>query len=59
MIATALGLFCLVLGIGALGLWVAYSLLDLSESATTPLLIGLEIAAGVVLVFYLVNARKR
>lgn len=59
VIATALGLFCLVFGTGALGLWAADSLLGLSDSATTPLITVFVIAAGAALVVYLVRARKR
>lgn len=59
VIATALGLFCLVLVMGALGLWAADSLLDLSDSVTTPLLTLFVIAAGVALMGYLVRARTR
>jgi tellurite resistance protein TehA-like permease len=58
-IATALGLLCLVLVIGGLGLWAADSLLDLNDAAVNSLLSVLIIAAGVVLVVYLVRARKR
>jgi hypothetical protein len=59
VIATALGLFCLVLGLAALGLWAAESLLGLNDSVTTPLTIVFVIAAGAMLVVYLVRARKR
>jgi hypothetical protein len=59
VIATALGLFCLVLGIAALGLWAADSLLGLSDSVTTPLTTVFVIAAGAMLVVYLVRARTR
>jgi uncharacterized membrane-anchored protein len=59
LIATALGLLCLVLVIGGLGLWAADSLLDLNDAAVNSLLSVLIIAAGVVLVVYLVRARKR
>lgn len=58
VIATAIAMFCLVLGIGALGLWVADSLLGLRDSARTPLIDVFVIAAGAVLVVYLVRARK-
>lgn len=59
VIATALGLFGLVLGTGALGLWAADSLLGLGDSATTPVVAVVVIAAVAALVGYLVRARQR
>lgn len=59
VIATAVGLFCVVLALGALGLWVATSLLDVSDSVTTSLFNACVIAAGAVLVGYLIRARRQ
>lgn len=59
VIATGLSLFCLVLVVGGFALWVANSLFNLGDSTTTPLLSGLTITAGVVLVAYLVRAGQR
>jgi hypothetical protein len=59
LIATALGLFCFVMAVGALGLWAAHSFLGLSGSAASLLVRVLAIAAGVLLVGYLVRARQR
>lgn len=59
VMATALGLFCLVLGVGLLGLWAAGFLLGLSDWATTPLFTVSVFAAGAALVVYLVRARNR
>lgn len=59
LIATALGLFCLVLAVGGLGLWAANSFLGMSDSATASLFWVLTIAAGVLLVVYLLRARQR
>lgn len=57
VIATGLGLFCLVGAVGALGLSAATSLLDLDETATTWLSYVIITAAGAALVAYLVRAR--
>jgi len=59
LIATALGLFCLVIAVGGLGLWAANSLLGMSDSAAESSAGVLIIAAGVLLVGYLVRARQR
>ncbi len=59
MIASAVGLFCLVLVIGLAGLWAANYLLDLNDSVTNPLVNAFVIAAGVALVVYLIRARRR
>ncbi len=56
-IATALGLFCLAIAVGALGLWAATSFLGLRSSAASSLGWVLIIAAGGLLVGYLVRAR--
>lgn len=56
LIATAPGLFCLVIAVGGLGLWIASSLLGMSDSAPELLVSVLTIAAGVLLVVYLVRA---
>lgn len=60
MIATALGLFCRIIAIGALSLWAAVSVLGLNDDSTVSSL-GLVIAAaaGVVLIVYLVRVRRR
>jgi hypothetical protein len=59
LIATALGLFCLVIAVGGLGLWAANSLFGMSDSAAESGAGMLIIAAGVLLVAYLVRARQR
>lgn len=59
VIATALGLFCLVIAVGAVGLWAAVAFLGLNDSAASPLAWLLTIAAGAVLITYLVRARQR
>ncbi|WP_426241357.1 hypothetical protein [Nocardioides sp. LHG3406-4] len=59
VIASAVGLFCLVLVIGLAGLWAANYLLDLNDSVTNPLVNAFVIAAGVALVVYLIRARRR
>ena len=60
MIATALGLFCRIIAVGALSLWAAVSVLGLNDDSTVSSL-GLVIAAaaGVVLIVYLVRVRRR
>jgi hypothetical protein len=59
VIATGLGLVCLIVALGGLVLWGVYSLFELSESTVESLLWGLIVAAGFALVGYLVRANKR
>ena len=59
VIATALGLFCLVIAVGALGLWAAVSVLDLNDPTVSSLGWVIAAAAGVVLIVYLLRARRR
>ena len=58
MIATALGLFCLVIAVGALSLWAAASFLGLNDSTVSSLGLVIAATAGVVLIVYLVRARR-
>lgn len=59
VIATAVGLFCLVIAVGALSLWAALSVLGLNDYTVS--LIGWVIggAAGAVLIAYLIRAHRR
>jgi hypothetical protein len=59
LIATALALFCLVIAVGALGLWAANSFLGMGDSTASVLVWVLTLLAGVLLVVYLVRARQR
>jgi hypothetical protein len=59
VIATALGLFCLVIAVGGLSLWAAVSVLDLNDPTVSSLGWVIAAAAGVVLIVYLDRARRR
>lgn len=59
VIATALGVFCLVIAGGALSLWAAVSVLDLNDSTVSALWWAIAAAAGVALIVYLVRERRR
>lgn len=58
-IGTALGLFCLVIAAGAMLLWAAVSVLDLDDSTVSSLGWVVATAAAVVLLGYLIRARRR
>ena len=58
VIATALGLFCLVIAAGAMMLWAAASVLDLGDSTVTSLGWVIATAAAVTLIGYPVRARR-
>ena len=59
VIGTALGLFCLVIAAGAMLLWAAVSVLDLDDSTESSLGWVVATAAAVVLLGYLIRARRR
>ena len=59
VVASALGLFCLVVAIGGVGLWAATSALGMSDATAATLEWVLFIAGGLLLVVYLVRARRR
>lgn len=59
VIATAVGLFCLVIAAGLLSLWAAVSVLDLNDVMVSSLGWVIVVAAGVMLVVYLARARRR
>lgn len=59
VIATGLGLFCLVLALGGLAAWGADLLLELSDPTKSALRWALLISAGATLVAHLVRAGRR
>lgn len=59
VIATALGLFCLVIAVGALSLWAAVLVVDLNAPTVSSLGWVVAATAGVVLIAYLVRAGRR
>ena len=59
LIASALGLFCLVIAVGALSLWAGGTLVHLSDATVSSLGRAIAATAGVVLVVYLVRTHRR
>jgi len=58
-IATALGIFVILLAVGWVVLWAITSALDLSNHRTSPLFILLVAASAMASVIYLVRVGKR
>ncbi|MGY2876629.1 hypothetical protein ACVW00_003819 [Marmoricola sp. URHA0025 HA25] len=59
VIATALGIFAISLGVGSTLLWAIRSVLDLSEDGTSPEFMLLVAVSAVATVVYLVRAGRR
>lgn len=59
VIATALGVSCPVIAVGALILWAAVSVVDLNDPTGSSLGRVIAATAGVVLIACLVRARRR
>jgi hypothetical protein len=58
-IATALGIFVILLAVGSLVLWGTTSALDLRDQQTSPLFILIVGASAMATVVYLVRSGKR
>ncbi len=58
-IASALGIFVLVLAVGAALLWATTSALNVSDASSSPLFILLVAASAMVAIVYLVRVGKQ
>lgn len=58
-IATALGIFILVLAVGSALLWAFTSALNVSDRSSSPLFVSVVAASAMVAVMYLVRFGKR
>lgn len=58
-IASALGIFVLVLAVGAALLWATTSTLNVSDGSSSPLFILLVAASAMVAIVYLVRVGRR